>query len=390
MTERGLPIADGAPACPFVAFEDDRDERASSPDHRHRCYAEANPAPRALAHQEAYCLSSAFPVCPTFQDWARREAARARGEGQRPTSSDAAAIASEPVQRNPPRNWAAPPPWMSRGERDGRATDVDWEDDVEEADDAGAAGSDEGAVPARGRGLSGSYADRVAAGADAESMGADFGAAAESGPGPAADAGTLWQADQAAAGAALPARPRHREREMRHAAAVDEPRGAEGPPPAGRPERRRDPAAPEWERPRLLEAYPTLRARRLPELSVPPILVSVIALALAAAVLFALPGLLGFGNPGAVGTPTPSAQPTAAASLPPTPVPEPTLQIYTVQSGDTMSKIAKQFGIPLGDLIAANEANIPDPDKLQIGDQVIIPVPEPDELPPASEIPGAT
>src|SRR6187431_1757869 len=80
MTERGLPTSDGAPACPFVAFEDDRDERATSPDHRHRCYAEPNPAPRALAHQEAYCLSSAFPVCPTFQDWARREAAQARAD----------------------------------------------------------------------------------------------------------------------------------------------------------------------------------------------------------------------------------------------------------------------------------------------------------------------
>src|SRR5438105_13116877 len=80
MTERGLPIVDGPVACPFVAFADDRDERATSPDHRHRCYAEATPAPRALAHQEAYCLASAFPVCPTFQDWARREAARARAD----------------------------------------------------------------------------------------------------------------------------------------------------------------------------------------------------------------------------------------------------------------------------------------------------------------------
>ncbi|HEY8631682.1 MAG TPA: hypothetical protein VIL50_00915, partial [Candidatus Limnocylindrales bacterium] len=87
MTERGLPLADGASACPFVAFEDNRDERASVPDHRHRCYAEARPAPRALAHQQAYCLSSAFPVCPTFQDWARREAARARD------AADAAAAA---------------------------------------------------------------------------------------------------------------------------------------------------------------------------------------------------------------------------------------------------------------------------------------------------------
>src|SRR5262245_30729571 len=77
MTERGLP-PDGAPACPFVAFEDDRDGRSTAPDHRHRCFAEPRPAPRALAHQEAYCLSSAFPVCPTFQDWARREAAATR------------------------------------------------------------------------------------------------------------------------------------------------------------------------------------------------------------------------------------------------------------------------------------------------------------------------
>src|SRR6478672_5358153 len=78
MTERGLPGMDGAPACPFVAFGDDREARSTSPDHRHRCFAESPAAPRALAHQEAYCLSSAFPVCPTFQDWARRESARAR------------------------------------------------------------------------------------------------------------------------------------------------------------------------------------------------------------------------------------------------------------------------------------------------------------------------
>ncbi|HEV7809019.1 MAG TPA: hypothetical protein VGO64_00355, partial [Candidatus Limnocylindrales bacterium] len=97
MTERGVSLADGAPACPFVAFEDDRDERASVPDHRHRCYAESRPAPRALAHQEAYCLSSAFPVCPTFQDWARREAARARGERDRDAQRPAPAAVRERV-----------------------------------------------------------------------------------------------------------------------------------------------------------------------------------------------------------------------------------------------------------------------------------------------------
>ena len=132
-----------------------------------------------------------------------------------------------------------------------------------------------------------------------------------------------------------------------------------------------------------MEAYPTLRARRLPELSVPPILVSVIALALAAAVLFALPGLLGFGNPGgAVATPTgPAASPTPLASLAPTPVPEPTQRTYTVKQGDTLSSIAGRFDITLDELIAANTETIPDPDKLQIGDVLIIPVPESDEVP---------
>src|SRR6185369_12428309 len=165
MTERGLPIADGAPACPFVAFEDDRDERATSPDHRHRCYAEAKPAPRALAHQEAYCLSSAFPVCPTFQDWARREAARSRPE---PTKSSTSmdAVAAGGSQRNPPRSWQAPPPWLARRGEGGQAEGTLWDDDddPDDGDDAGAAAAGAIAaagpeIPRRGRGLSGSYAD---------------------------------------------------------------------------------------------------------------------------------------------------------------------------------------------------------------------------------------
>jgi hypothetical protein len=131
--------------------------------------------------------------------------------------------------------------------------------------------------------------------------------------------------------------------------------------------------------------YPALRARRLPELSVPPLLVAVVALALAAAVLFALPGLLGFGSPSAQSSASPSpGASTAPASLAPTPVPQPTPQVYIVQSGDTMSKIAKKFGVALGDLIAANAESIPNPDRLKIGDQVTIPVPQASGLPAAS------
>ena len=365
MTERGLPIVDGAPACPFVAFEDDRDERAASPDHRHRCYAEARPAPRALAHQEAYCLSSAFPVCPTFQDWARREAAHSRADGPRPIEEDDDAAAQP--QRNPHRNWSAPPPWVP-GSTAGE--DAAW------ADDGGATDDD---VPPRGRGLSGSYADRVASGSGAgDSEPGDVAADAESDEEAAAMAGAgMAGAGMAGAGmaAASPIGARNR----------DHGDAGEAHDALPRRERRRDSGAPEWEKPRPNEVYPTLRARRLPELSVPPLLVALVALALAAAVLFALPGILGFGGPSAVSSPSPSAGASAAAAtFAPTPVPAPTPQVYIVQSGDTMSKIARKFHVPLADLIAANAESIPNPNRLQIGDQVTIPVPQPSELPEAS------
>jgi hypothetical protein len=416
MTERGLPIVDGAPACPFVAFDDDRDERAASPDHRHRCYAEPEPAPRALAHQEAYCLSSAFPVCPTFQDWARREAARSRNQ-ERPLDSIAALAAEPTPQRNPPRNWAAPPPWSSR---DARGQEALWDDDGGSGDEL--VTGDPG-PPRPGRGLSGSFADRVASGpgpsASDTAMDRDAGPDQPSErpsapppplapppvarppvptPAPAAsyedDDEAEWD-DEPPAGQLAPeaAVRRRRERDPGRAAALagggrGEARGGGG----GMEQRpRRDARAPEWERARPMEAYPTLRSRRLSELSVPPLLVGVVALAIAAAVLFALPGLLGFGNPSAQGSPTPSTPlVTQLISQAPTPIPAPTDQIYLVQAGDTMSRIAGRFGLTLEELIAANAENIPNPDQLQIGDAVIIPAKDPNELPAASVIPGAT
>ena len=398
MTERGLPTSDGAPACPFVAFEDDRDERATSPDHRHRCFAEPNPAPRALAHQEAYCLSSAFPVCPTFQDWARREAARSRGESAAGDSS-AASIAAQQSQRNPPRSWQAPPPWMAGAPRPEDDDEIDdrWERDEDvdpplpppqRAVEPDADEEAEEELRARGRGLSGSYADRVAAGdvaAAALSVDPPDDDVSEPPPTGTRNAQADWRESAAAAAAEPPLRPR-RERDPDKMAGFTESHasGPAQPQPTSRGERRRDPRAPEWETGRPLEAFPTIRARRLGELSVPPILVSVIALALAAAVLFALPGLLGFGNPGggAVATPTQGSSSTAPeVSLAPTPVPEPTQRTYTVKAGDTLSSIAGRFDLTLDELIEANTEAIPDPDKLAIGDVLIIPIAETDEVP---------
>ena len=83
MSASGNP-PDGPKACPFVALELDRDRRAERPDYRHRCFAEPTPAPRSIAHQEAYCLSPNFPSCPVFQDWALRAAARPVGAPARP------------------------------------------------------------------------------------------------------------------------------------------------------------------------------------------------------------------------------------------------------------------------------------------------------------------
>ena len=75
VTERGQPD-DVALACPFVAFDDERDERSDRPDMRHRCYAESPPSQIAMGHQDEFCLSPEFAGCPIFRAWAAREAAR--------------------------------------------------------------------------------------------------------------------------------------------------------------------------------------------------------------------------------------------------------------------------------------------------------------------------
>ena len=395
-----MALADGASACPFVAFEDDRDERASVPDHRHRCYAETRPAPRALAHQEAYCLSSAFPVCPTFQDWARREAARARD------AADAAATASgatagaraaagataaagvaaadagptpptdEPVmpaeperprdgteadefgaRRNPPRDWAAPPPWLASAE-------------------AGGAGGDADAPPflshratEPGQGLAGSAADRLAGGPPAQ---------------PGSGAGTAGAGFAAAGLAGSAARGRSDPNPARPAADADDLEDHDQDDPPHRPARR--PRAyeqhlggtdgPDWERPRRYEAYPTIKTRMaLPNL--PRIAVLAGALAVAAVALFFLPALLGIGG----GNPAASVRPSAshAASLPPTEPPAATPVLYTIKKNETLLKIATAHGVTLEELLAANP-QIKNPNKIAEGQQITIPTPS--EAPP--------
>jgi len=439
MTERGMAHADGAPACPFVAFEDDRDERSDRPDHRHRCYAEVHPAPRAIAHQEAYCLSSAFAVCPTFQEWAQREAARTRGaagsavpppgatvamsgvdehrhdtQAERPPDGDDAARsraepaaewqgpppathaerddgpAPLPPPRNPPRDWAAPPPW---------ATGPGMSAGAGSAGAAGAAGAGAAAGAAtpppqflaeRGaRGLSGSTADRVAGGESFVDPPRQPDEAPRSDPWKPSQSSERAQEPDAELAGLVAGRPPERPAEPYVPRSYEDDPGRmryEGARPPSRPPSDDQPGgAPSWEQPRRYEAYPTIKARAaIPGL--PRLGVMAAALGIAALALFFLPSILDLfggigGGPGAGnGSPAPSAALESVAPSPTVP-PAPTPRVYIVRSGDTMSKIAKRFEISIDDLIAANKDTIKDPDKISIGDTVIIPVPGSEEDP---------
>ncbi len=428
MTERGQAGLDGAPACPFVAFGDDRDGRSTSPDHRHRCFAETPPAPRAVAHQEAYCLSSAFPVCPTFQDWARREAAHARGAGERPQTAPTATVASaatiaptptpaptppptatepdlyaewaippapeagetptaplddlddEPIQRNPPRDWAAPPPWASGQSGAGGAGRPVAATTGMAAASAGPGSPDVPARPVEGQGLAGSPADRVAAGEapaatawSASTAGSAHQAPDEelaslvgggSSPSPASAA-----AIASVSSAAAPSPP------------TDESTGDAYPPPtrtgrrpavsSTRPSADAVPG-PAWERMRHYETYPPIKTRSGMRGASRVALVAG-ALGIAALALFMLPALLGIGGGGSSASASPSAsRPVSSTSAAPTIAPGPSQLTYTIKKGDTLSKVANKFHVALADLLAANP-DITDPNKVSLGQVIIIP-----------------
>jgi len=406
---------EGSPACPFIAYEGERDERSTEPDHAHRCYAEVRPAARALAHQEAYCLSSAFPVCPTFQAWARREAAQARSAAGESAAVEAAAasvaaasvgdasvgetrvsVASamdpvvdeetepaaekasdEPVEsdldaeelaahRNPPRDWAAPPPWATGS-----------------AGAAAAHSASSGEPPdflasrsSAGQGLAGSAADRLAGGPPPTDGRPPVSPVPSNAPSAPADpelaglvGGAWWSSVAGAEPPRLPpARPTNRP-------AISSTRERN-------PDRNTDgtpvQAGPAWEKARRYEAYPTIKTRTgLPD--IPRIILLAGALGIAALALFFLPALLGLGGKGTGG---PVASPSAsvavdAASPSPTVAAAPTPQVYVVKAGDNMTKIAKKFGLTVDQVMAANP-KIKNQNKIKLGQEIIIPVPPAD------------
>jgi len=129
----------------------------------------------------------------------------------------------------------------------------------------------------------------------------------------------------------------------------------------------------------------------------PPILVG-IGVAVVLLVLVALPALMGRG--GNVAVVSPSASPVASYSIGPShspgaspssvssqssssPVPQASYQQYKVLAGDSVTKIAKKFGLKSSELLQANPDLAP-PYTLKIGSYLNIPQPGQLTPPPAS------
>ena len=139
---------------------------------------------------------------------------------------------------------------------------------------------------------------------------------------------------------------------------------------------------PSWERSRRSEAYPSIKTRAgLSGFPAVPTVVVLFGGVLIAALASSETNSLGVGgNDGASASPSPSvAASTPSPSV--TPIPEPTPQVYVIKSGDTLSRIAREFNVTLDALLEANKDTISNPNRIKVGDEIIIPLPETTEAP---------
>jgi LysM repeat protein len=348
MSDEGLtPFEEGSVACPFIAFEDDRDHRADRPDYRHRCFASSQPEPRALPHQERYCLAPGFPQCPVFLDWARQEAAAVNPAGRRssaPASDEEAADKSGRPEREAPAFLAGRPRPNS---------------------------SDEGTTQPTRRtpepvgDLWGYKGDVKRPAADTT---ASSGSAA-SGSGGAADSAAILGgvAGLGSAGSALGS-----------GSVAGASRGTPPITPPSSPMARPVGSHPAWERPPKLENFPRLHSRN-ERSSNSPLLLAMVGVAILVVFLFAWPFLTSQGGKTPVATHTPSptatlASPTPSTAPTPTPPPSGSVTSYTVREGDTIYTISIQFGVTQAEIMAANP-DITDPAYIQVGQKIKIPHP---------------
>lgn len=367
MTQRGELFEEGPQACPFIALELDRDRRSDKPDDRHRCFAEPTPQPRAIAHQERYCLSPDFAPCPIFQGWAMRAAARPLPVAQpmaasAPLASGQSALPFDvpPVVPPPGEAWPAD---AFASEPDPDAPDQMAAFEVEpepELDNAGASTN-----PSE----------------------------------PAADASDDPPVPDFLAG--RPERP-----------VSQRPRASQ--PEVPYPEKvSREDLVPSWDLTDRYGADSAPRAGRASRgdgdgggggdrnggLVTAVAVIAILALGVLGVIL--LPGMLAGHGPAPTPTPALTILPTGLVtpSLPPfatdtrlgtalptaevtlTPSPEATPRLYSIKSSDnSLTQIAHRFGLTLRELLDANP-QITNPDRIRVGQMIIIPDPTPTPAP---------
>jgi hypothetical protein len=408
MSQRGELFGESPQACPFIALELDRDRRSDKPDYRHRCFAEPTPQPRAIAHQEAYCLSSEFAACPIFQGWAMRAAARpvpvpagyegrpAQPQAPMPTVAEAQAAAAQaplPVDVTP----VVPAPGEAWPSDAFTAPSVDTPAQLaafEPATPAEAAPADVPPPPAAPPPMEQEFPSAWSTASPSPAAPAFLAGAPER----ASDQGSV-DAPLNAADDEAPVPDFLASRAER--APVTRPR-ASRPDVQFRETVSREDLVPSWE---LTGRYGAdlnddrgrRRGRddddggggdRLGGILRAIAVIAILGLGVAGVIL--LPGLLA-GRPAVTPTPaitlapTPlgSATPVVASSSPSasviqtaeptvTPAPTATPRLYRVKSGDTLGRIAQRFKVTVGDILAANP-EITDPDQIIPGQVIVIP-----------------
>ena len=143
---------------------------------------------------------------------------------------------------------------------------------------------------------------------------------------------------------------------------------------------------PAWERPRRYEAYPTIKTRAglpgLPRLAV---------LAVPVRWSWSWPRSrcsscrrCSASGDGVEPTRQPERRRSRRRPRAPTDRPSrsPTPQIYVIKSGDTLSRIAREFGLTLDELLDGEQGpRSSNPNRIAVGDEIIIPAPQAEEVP---------
>ena len=115
--ENAMSFGEGNAACPFLAFDDDRDHRADYSDSRHRCYAAAEPEPLDCVAPGAVLPLGGLRRLPGLPRMGQRGSGRRRRRRSARTPPSGKASRKPGRRAGLPRQPAAPPRRRLHGSR---------------------------------------------------------------------------------------------------------------------------------------------------------------------------------------------------------------------------------------------------------------------------------